>query len=87
MLPLTPMKDATTGAISDQPMFWIYYPDAIKTLAQANVSTTSDRTWYDVLEASDFKANMIKLSEVSDWKVITPEQKRMLEARGIELPK
>lgn len=84
LAPLTPTKDAATGVVSDQPMFWVFYPDAIKYLTQFNVSTTSDETWYDAFESGHFKANFFKLGEPHEWKVITPEQKKILKARGVD---
>jgi hypothetical protein len=51
------------GEAVEQPLFWLYYPDALSYLAASNTSVSSSgvaRTWADVLEEQQFSGVVIK---------------------------
>ena len=51
---------APDGTIKEQPLFWIYYPDARPYLASVPVSGTEG--WYDIFDHHSFNGNITKLS-------------------------
>lgn len=69
--PLLDVKDENTGEFRyEQPMFWVYYPEARETLARERVfnfkNDSTNQTWEDLLEARFFSSYIIKASNVHD---------------------
>ena len=69
--PLLDVKDENTGEFRyEQPMFWVYYPEARETLARERVFNFNNDntliTWEDLFEMRFFSSYIIKASNVHD---------------------
>lgn len=69
--PLLDVKDENTGEFRyEQPMFWVYYPEARETLARERVFNFGNDntliTWEDLFEMRFFSSYIIKASNVHD---------------------
>lgn len=68
--PLLDVKDDNGNFKYEQPMFWVYYPDARKLLAHERVFTfgndAAPMTWEDLLEMRYFSSYIFKESNVHD---------------------
>jgi len=68
--PLLDVKDDMGNFKYEQPMFWVYYPDARKMLARERVFTfgndAAPMTWEDLLEMRFFSSYIFKESNVHD---------------------
>lgn len=67
--PLLDVKDENGNFLYEQPMFWVYYPDARKTLAKEKVyniagNDSSPLSWEDLMEMRFFSSYIIKESNV-----------------------
>jgi len=73
ILGIAPLKDETDddgNFLYENPMFWVYYPDAREVLARERVFNTendaSPTTWEDVMEMRYFSSYIWKESNVQD---------------------
>ena len=68
--PLIDVKDDNGNFRYEQPMFWVYYPEAREILARERVfnfkNDTSPMTWEDIFEARYFASYIYKESNVFD---------------------
>ncbi|MFN7116299.1 MAG: gliding motility protein GldN [Saprospiraceae bacterium] len=69
--PLLDVKDDNGNFLYEQPMFWVYYPDARKVLAKERVfnitgNDASPLSWEDLMEMRFFSSYIIKESNVFD---------------------
>ena len=69
--PLLDVKDENGNFLYEQPMFWVYYPDARKTLAKEKVyniagNDASPLSWEDLMEMRFFSSYITKESNVFD---------------------
>ena len=67
--PLLDVKDENGNFLYEQPMFWVYYPDARKTLAKEKVyniagNDASPLSWEDLMEMRFFSSYIVKESNV-----------------------
>ncbi len=89
--PLLDVKDKNTGVfIREQPMFWIYYPEAREILAREQYfnegNDASPLTWEDIMEMRFFSSYIYKASNVRDERIqdyITGGVDRLLEGDKI----
>ena len=78
ILGIAPLRDITDDAGNfqyEQPMFWIYYPEAREILARERVynygNDASPMTWEDLLEMRAFASYIFKESNVYDRRLKT----------------
>lgn len=69
--PLLDVKDENGNFLYEQPMFWVYYPDARRILAKERVfnianNDASPLSWEDLFEMRFFASYIIKESNVFD---------------------
>jgi gliding motility associated protien GldN len=89
--PLLDVKDKNTGVfIREQPMFWIYYPEAREILAREQYfnegNDASPLTWEDIMEMRFFSSYIYKASNVRNERIqdyITGGVDRLLEGDKI----
>ncbi len=67
--PLIDKNDENGNFLYEQPMFWVYYPDARKTLAKEKVyniagNDASPLSWEDLMEMRFFSSYIVKESNV-----------------------
>lgn len=67
--PLLDVKDENGNFLYEQPMFWVYYPDARKVLAKERVfniagNDASPLSWEDLMEMRFFSSYIIQESNV-----------------------
>ncbi len=72
--PIRDVYDDETGEFKyPEPLFWIYYPEARRTLAQHRVfnenNVIASMTWYDLFESRMFSSYIIKNSNVLDLRL------------------
>lgn len=72
--PLLDVKDENGNFLYEQPMFWVYYPDARKVLAKERAfniagNDSSPMSWEDLLEMRFFSSYITKESNVFDRKL------------------
>jgi len=72
--PIRDVYDDETGEFKyPEPLFWIYYPEARKSLAQHRVfnenNVIATMTWYDLFESRMFSSYIIKSSNVLDLRL------------------
>lgn len=68
--PLRDIEDDAGNFLYEQPMFWVYYPEARETLSRERVfnygNDASPMTWEDLLEMRAFASYIFKESNVYD---------------------
>ena len=68
--PLRDIEDDAGNFLYEQPMFWVYYPEARNVLARERVfnygNDASPITWEDLLEMRAFASYIFKESNVYD---------------------
>ncbi len=69
--PILDVKDENGNFLYEQPMFWVYYPDARNLLSKERVfniggNDASPLSWEDLLEMRFFSSYIIKASNVFD---------------------
>ncbi len=86
--PIRDVYDDETGEFKyPEPLFWIYYPEARKSLAQHRVyneyNEIAPMTWYDLFESRMFSSYIFKSSNVLDLRLTDIYQN--YETAGIDM--